>query len=177
MADEVEEFLRRVAQMRAQAEAQARAQQQRPRPAAPPPPPPPQQVAPARLVPARSELSVQEPAQAEIVDAELADSGERVGRQVARDMRGTEQIASHARQLGDEVDQADEKLEAHLHQVFDHQLGRLKKTATDQAAPAASAAKRLGFTAGSIADLLHSPENLRNAIILGEILKRPEELR
>ena len=162
--------------MRAQAEAQARAQQQqRPRqqPAAPPPPPP-QQRPPARLVPARQqEPAYPEIADAEVVDAELADSGERVGRQVARDLSGSAQIAEHTRQLGAEVDKADDKMAAHLHQVFDHQLGNLKKSATDQAAPAASAAKRTGFTAGSIVDMLTSPDSVCNAIILGEILRRP----
>jgi hypothetical protein len=105
----------------------------------------------------------------------LADTGDAVSRHVAEHLRGTEQIAEHTRHLGEEVDQADEKLESHLHQVFDHQVGRLKTTATDYAALAASDAKRTGFTAGSIAGMLLSPDNLRNAIILGEILKRPDE--
>ena len=134
---------------------------------------------PARLVPARQEITYVEPEEAEVVEAELAEIGDRVGRQVAQDMRGTEDIAAHTRQLGEEVDQADDKLEARLHEVFDHQLGRLKKSATDHAAQSASAsaaADRLsGFTAGSIADLLLKSENVRNAIILGEILKRPDE--
>jgi hypothetical protein len=55
-------------------------------------------------------------------------------------------------------------------------LGRLKKTASE-AAPAASAGveRRPAFTAGGIANLLLSPDNVRNAIILGEILRRPDE--
>jgi len=182
MPDEVEEFLRRVAQMRAQAEAQARAQQQRPRQQQPPVPPPPpplqQQRPPARLVPAREESPYELVTEAEVVDAELAEQGERVGRQVTRDMRGTEDIAEHTRHLGEVVDQADDKLEAHLHQVFDHQLGRLKKSATDVAAVSASdaAAKRTGFTAINIAQMLLTPDNIRNAMVLGEILKRPDSL-
>lgn len=180
MPDEVEEFLRRVAQMRAQAEAQQRAQQQRPRQQQPPqrpaPPPPPQRP-PARLVPASPPDSVYEViTEAEVVDAELAEQGDRVGRQVARDLRGTEAIAEHTRHLGEEVDQADDKLEAHLHQVFDHQLGRLKKTATDAPAPPAPSDRPPAYSAANIAQLLLSPDNIRNAIILGEILKRPDDL-
>src|SRR5262249_45824360 len=113
MKDEVEDFLRRVAQMRAQAEAQAKAQQQRAAPPKPPPkpqrPPPPQ-----RLVPARQESAPPPLAPAEIVDAELAEKPDRVARQVAADLRGTERIAEHARHLGEDVDAADSKMQAHL---------------------------------------------------------------
>src|SRR5262245_21385959 len=129
MKDDVEEFLRRVAQMRAAAEAQARGQQ----PAAAPrlaPAQPPRLVdqPPPRLVPVRETAAYEEPAEAQVVDAELAESSDRLARRVAGDFRGTEAMAEHARRLGEQVDAADDKLEAHLHQVFDHRLGRLKET-------------------------------------------------
>lgn len=171
MRNEVEEFLKRVAQMRAQAEAQARAgQQTRPsQPTAVPPTPQPSRTPP------RSEAAYPQPISAELVDAELADTGDTVSRHVTEDLRGTEQISEHTRRLGEDVEQADDKLEAHLHQTFDHQVGRLRSSVTDVAAVAASDVKRTGFTAGSIAGMLLSPDNIRNAIILGEILKRPGE--
>ena len=178
MRNEVEEFLKRVARMRAEAEAQARAgQQQRPAPQLPPQPQPPApspQPTPA-FAPPQQNLAHASPIEAEVVNAELADMGDSVARHVTEHLRGAELIAEHTRHLGEEVDQADDKLESHLHQVFDHQVGRLKTTATDYAALAASDAKRTGFTAGSIAGMLLSPDNLRNAIILGEILTRPDE--
>src|SRR5689334_10148039 len=99
MKDEVEEFLRRVAQMRAQAEAQAKGQRQRPVP----PPARPLQAQPvqppARLVP--EAVVYARPAEPEVVDAELADSGDRVGRRVEEDLRGSADIAEHARRLGE----------------------------------------------------------------------------
>src|SRR5438552_18384683 len=130
MTDEVEDFLRRVAQMRAQAEAQAKGQQPRPAVSAPrkqpvqPPTPPPSP--PPRLVP--EAVVYAQPVEAEVIDAELADSGDRVGRRVTEDLRGSAEIAEHARRLGEEVDAADNKMAAHLHQVFDHQIGHLKGT-------------------------------------------------
>ncbi len=173
MADEVEEFLRRVAQMRAQAEAQARGQQQRPKPqAAPPPPPAP--PPPARLVPARQEVVYLEPAEAEIVDAELTEIGDNVGRHVTQHLSGTQQIAAHAQQLGYEVDLADDKLEARLHQVFDHQLGRLKSTASSTAAtPHASLAADV--TVSEMLHMLRSPQSIRDAIVMAEVLRRPDD--
>jgi len=166
MKDEVEDFLRRVAQMRAQAEAQAkgqqRPQQQRP---APKPPPPPPRLAPAPVV--------VEPIPAEIVDAELADRSDRMGRRVVEDLRGTDQIADHTRQLGADVDAAQDKMRAHLHQVFDHQLGRLKSSGGPTAL-VESARTSSELSLDQIMQMLRSPGSVRDAIVMSEILRRPE---
>jgi hypothetical protein len=172
MRDEVEEFLKRVAQMRAQAEAQAKGRQQRP-PAQPPAPSPPQ---PARLVPARQETRPRrpvEPVEAEVVDAELADKDDGVARHVSQYLTGDQQIAEHTRRLGEEVDAADDKMAAHLHKVFDHQLGRLKTTASETAAaPPERPAPEVNT--GELIARLRSPQSVRDAIVLAEILHRPE---
>jgi hypothetical protein len=182
MKDEVEDFLRRVAQMRAQAEAQARRQQPAGGGQAPPqrpvqqkpPPKPPRAPPPARLAPARQEPTHLEPVPAEVVDAELAEIGDSVGRHVAQHLRGPEEIAERTRHLGEEVDLADDKLEAHLHQVFDHQLGRLKKS-TLEAGAAGPKEPPPEFSLGQIMRLLRSSESIRNAIVMSEILRRPDE--
>jgi hypothetical protein len=172
MRDEVEEFLRRVAQMRAQAEAQAKAAQQRPAQQQPPPPPqqPPQQPA-RRLVPAR-EAGLQ-PMDVEVIDAELAES-ERLGR-VPRPISSAEALAERTRLREPDVYLADEVHETRLRESFDHKVGQKRQSTTDEAAAAPSDAKRAGFTAGSIVDMLLSPDSIRNAIILGEVLRRPDE--
>jgi hypothetical protein len=175
--DEVEEFLRRAAARRA-----AAAQQQRP-PAQPagwsPPPQPLPPQAPRRPASLSEVVMLQpvQPVEAEVVDAELAEQPDRLGRGVAQHMRGTQEIAEHTRHLGEEVDHADDKLAAHLHQVFDHKLGDLKKSTLEAAAVSPSQASRDGALPGaaSIAHLLVDPQNVRNAIILAEILRRPDE--
>ena len=165
MKDEVEEFLRRVAQLRAQAEAQARAQQQRPR---------------------LSAAAAGSAAAADDAAAGAAGSGAggnrlprasrgrggrcRAGR-AGRPRRparrrstcaGRQEIAEHTRHLGEEVDLADDKLEAHLHQTFDHQLGRLKKTASDTAAVAGTSSRPPDVTLARFARLLaHSGQHPR----------------
>jgi hypothetical protein len=162
--DEVEEFLRRAAARRAQAAAKGRpAAPQSQQPFAPPPPP---RRPPPELI----------PIEAEVVDAELADTN-RVSSLVDRDLAGTQEIAEHTRRLGAEVDLADDKLEAHLQQVFDHRVGQLKTRAGDSvpqtlAGPSAGAP---GLSSSDLARLLMSPQQIRNAIVLGEILRRPEE--
>lgn len=191
--DEVEEFLRRAAARR------AAAQQQQPRPAAQPPvqqpqqqpfqqqpyqPPAPQYQQPYQPpVPQRrpatlAEVVMLEPVdsvEAELVEVELADQTDRVGRSVEMHMRGTQAIDVHTRRLGAEVDLADDKLEAHLHQVFDHKVGNLKKSTPDAAPRTDAASPELQTpAAAAFAKMLADPQSLRNTLILTEIMKRPE---
>jgi hypothetical protein len=182
--DEVEEFLRRAAARRAAAQQQQQRPPAQPQGWTPPPPPPPPRPQPFSQQPSRpatlSEvvmLQPVEPMQAEVVDAELAEQPDRLGKYVAQDMRGTEEIAEHVRHLGEEVDQANDKLESHLHQVFDHKLGQLKKSTMEAGAASPSQAARDAPLPGaaSIAQLLVDPQNVRNGIILAEILRRPDE--
>jgi hypothetical protein len=188
MKDEVEDFLRRVAQMRAQAEAQARAQQQRmAQPQAPaqpqqrmmpparfPPPQPAQSPFAPQMAPQRQEVIYLEPAdEVEVIDAEVAELGGGVGRHVSQHLRGSQQIAEHARNLGAEVDLADDKLEAHLQQTFDHKLGQLQQRAISvEATP--QKASGPDVTADQILHMLRSPASIRNAFVMSEIFRRPE---
>src|SRR5207253_10180228 len=152
-------------------EAQARGQQPRPAPQRPPPKPP-RATPPARLVPARQETVIAEPLQAEIVDAELADTADRFGQRVRSDLRESEQIAEHTRHLGEEVDAVNTKMRAHLHQVFDHKLGQLKSSSVETALVTADrTAAELSLD--HIRRMLGSPESVRDAIIMSEILRRP----
>ncbi len=113
--------------------------------------------------------------EAELVEVELADQTDRVGRSVEMHMRGTQEIAAHTRQLGAEVDQADDKLAAHLHQVFDHKIGDLKKSTPDAAPRTVTASPELQTpAAATFAKMLADPQSLRNTLILTEIMKRPE---
>jgi hypothetical protein len=203
--DEVEEFLRRAAARRAAAQQQQQ-QPQRPLvppqqqqqgwpPPQPAPPQQPFQPRPAAQYPPQpyapqpvrrpaslAEVVILEPApppltlEAEVVEAELADQPDRLGRYVAQDLRGAQEISEHTRQLGAEVDQADDKLEARLHQVFDHSVGQLKKQATDSIPKTPEAADAVpALTSANLAELMRSPPAIRSAIVLGEILHRPEE--
>lgn len=180
MRDEVEEFLRRAAQRRAQAEAQRRAQgqqQQNPnRPPSPPQQPPPQRLAslPSSLRPAE----VVELGDDDLVEATPVEDnavGERVSAEIRRDLGGVRQIRQQVRSLGQEVGLADDKMDAHLQQVFDHQLGSLKKSAVSsvEASPSSGGAPPVKLS--KLVEMLRSPESLRNAFILQEIFQRPAD--
>lgn len=161
MRDEVEEFLRRAAARRAQAEARRREQQQQPAQ--------PQQQRPAPI--SRPPLRSPEP-EVEIIEAEEADLSSRFTSSVAQHLHGTTEIARHAAGLGAEVDLADDKLEARLHKTFDHKLGQLKNTSTGSTPPQANTD---ALPPLSLARLLNDSQSIRNAIVLSEILNRPED--
>ena len=80
-----------------------------------------------------------------------------------------------------EVTQAVETMQSHLSQTFDHQIGRLgRPMENDEAAvaPAVSAAARTESPAtapGEMAAMLRDLSNIRDAIVVSEILRRPEE--
>lgn len=176
--EEIENFLRRAAQQRA-------GQQPQPRPA-PQPAAPPAPAAPRTLVERPAVLpslpsTTRRPSdlvQVEMVDEEDEGAGMKgltVSEHVQRhlDTRSFESRASHLTK----VDQADEQLSAHLHQTFDHEVGTLAartQKAKEIAAAAATAATSSKITASGVFALLKDRNSLRNAIILQEILRRPE---
>lgn len=188
MADEIEEFLRRAAMRRAaQQVAQQAAQQQAP-PARPPPAP-----LRAALAPTPQPAYTQaQPVEVEVVYDE-PQLGAGVSSHVAQAMDNRE-FTERARHLGERVGLADDDMDAHLHQKFDHQVGQLRSTTQSPpqavqpsfddarrgvagAAPAGAgdaANEAAGVTGADIAQLFRTPRNIRNAIILSEILTRPE---
>jgi hypothetical protein len=158
VADEIGEFLRRANEHRA-------AEQPPPQPARPKPLPP-----------------VQQPVRAEVV-AEVP-VGTQVNEQVKKYL-DTQSFSRREEALGKEVAQADQQIDQHLHQVFDHSLSRLETVVGETAAPPAAVESPevadttapeipATFATGLLA-LVTSPDSLRQAVILSEILHRPEE--
>jgi hypothetical protein len=168
MRDEVEEFLRRAAARRAQAEAKRRAEAQQPVQL------PPQRPAPIARPPLRQAMPSQLEPEVEIIEAEEADTGSRFTSSVAQHLRGTTDIARHAPSLGAEVDQADDKLEARLQRTFDHKLGALKDTTTAAPVKATTQTSEALLASMNLTRLLTNSQSIRNAIILSEVLNRPE---
>lgn len=79
----------------------------------------------------------------------------------------TAEIAAHTATLGKDVGFADERMEQHLHERFEHRLGSLERQLELPKQAADSRAK-------DIVDLLRTPEGMRQAVIASEILRRPE---
>jgi hypothetical protein len=168
MAKDIEEFLRMAAARRREAAGSPPVQ----------PPPDPQPVPRSPSQPPRStskppRKSSKPPVIVADDEVELIVPGrESVARHVEKHL-DTSQLKRHAEQLGEKVGRADEKLQEHLHQKFDHQLGSLaKKPVMTTAETEASADRR---TPRSLLQrMLATPQSIQQAIVLNEVLKRPE---
>lgn len=126
---------------------------------------------------------------AEVVeDAEILDPGDDVAQDVARHVArrmGKSDFTQRVATLGEQVGQSDDRMEAHLHSAFEHDLGQFgTRTSTPEASVfdsdsgrAASATEAAAASGGlSLRSMLRDERQLRNAIILSEILRRPEHL-
>jgi hypothetical protein len=86
----------------------------------------------------------------------------------------TEGLVRHATQLGEVLDQADERLEQRLHQQFDHSVGALGDSSDAiHEDPTRGDLPKEAVTTREIIDVFRHPERVREAIIMAEILKRP----
>ncbi|MBN1394567.1 MAG: hypothetical protein JW959_06060 [Pirellulales bacterium] len=124
---------------------------------------------PARRRPAPVEPPV-------VVEAiEAAPVAVSVGEHVKKHVE-PEKLSRRAAQLGRDVALADEQFVQHAHQVFDHQLGDLKTPAIEQPEPAPAAAVEVPATfAAGLAAILSNAASVRQAIVLSEIINRPED--
>ena len=178
MARDIEEFLRKAAERRA-------AQQQGQRPGSQPPPaqPSPPRQAPAQQRPPEITRPVMQPrTTGEIQDEpDPFPSGQSVAQHVQKHIdSGASEISQIARKLGERVGQSGKKVNERVQQKFEHEVGNLadsqgrgeskKKQPTEgRLRPAATV-----ITSQTIADMFRSPPALRQAIIVAELLKRPE---
>ena len=130
-----------------------------------------------RPTPARQVTPAQPAAEAEVVEATPVHEG--VSQHVAQHL-DTSDIRRHTSQLGSQVAEEGTKLQSQLREKFDHQVGRLQ--GTKRASPAGGMPTSTQVTnlagvparASEIATLLRSPASIRQAIMLNEILTRPE---
>jgi hypothetical protein len=146
-----------------------------------------------RPVQAAAPLTVQaspvlaEPVRAEVI-AEVAQGQEKpVGGQVSEHVQkylDEQAFRRRESELGKEVANADRQIDQHLQQVFDHRVSKLEAVPGEAAAPPAayeppdlvgSAADIPDSFATGLLELITNPDSLRQAIILSEILHRPEE--
>jgi hypothetical protein len=102
--------------------------------------------------------------------ARPAPTGAGVSQHVSQHLSGAQAIAKHVQNLGADVAQADERMQEHLKEKFAHQLGALDHQAASSQQKAARPA-----AAQQLIELLTKPGGMRQVIVAGEILRRPEE--
>lgn len=172
MARDIEEFLRKAAERRA-------AQQKGQRPASPPVSGQSAPPASARPSPGRPSVGGGSAVPELEEEPDPFPTGQTVSEHVQKHIdSGPSEIARQTRQLGERVGRAGKKVQERVQQKFDHEVGQLaesqakpvqQKAVEPIQRPAASA-----YSPGTIAALMRSPQSLRQAIIVSELLKRPE---
>ena len=124
---------------------------------------------------------------AEILADDDAPVGNRVGQQVQKYM-DTSDFRRRSEQLGGEVAQADQQFTQQVGQAFSGEVGRLASRPGEAAQPlevidaevaepeylARPTLDALPEAGSGLADLLGSPANIAQAVIMSEILRRPE---
>lgn len=139
MGNEIEEFLRRIAKQKMQAQ-QAERQDNM------------DEVLDAVVVDPGVEVISVEPEVDAYVESHLDSSS----------------IGNRTSGLGDKIDQRDDRMEEHVHEVFDHELGALDSS-TDQPGNEPPQAPEMS----NITRMLSQPQLLRDAILLQEVLGPP----
>ena len=159
MAKDIEEFLKMAAARRREAQQSAPAQPARPTP---------QKIPPKQKKPLTRPGLVLSESEVEIVPAQRESVAKHVESRI-----DTSRLKKHAEKLGEKVGKADDVLEARLHQKFDHQVGRLAQPKPVAAAPD-DKSKMQTRTTSSLLAMIASPQSVQQAIVMSEILKRPE---
>jgi hypothetical protein len=145
LRSEVEDFLRQV-----QGEQPKQQPQQRP-----------VVVSPRTIV-----AKVEQPVQTVI---ELEPERVSLREHLARSMSTTD-VTENAATLGSEMGQTDERFQAQLQGRFQHQIGSLEPRQEQRT----ESPRRRSIAATEIANLLRSPQGMRQVIVASEILRRPE---
>jgi hypothetical protein len=174
MARDIEEFLKMAAKRREELKRQAAGQQ----PAAPVPPAeprkPPVQRKPPQQQKQRQQLQRQRPEpSADAYEESESDLGRYTVAEHVRQHLDTSDITQKTATLGQAVGLADDKLEAHLQQVFGHTVATLEKPVDPELAGVVDS-RKVSPLARALVDLLRKPETIRQAILVSEILRRPE---
>jgi len=128
--------------------------------------PPPERAAPASAAPQAPAPMKEQPIDVAPIDGEFGSVSASVDSHLGH--RG---FGEH---LAEEVGQADEEMERHLSEAFDHRVGTLRRSDTRAGAPSEETAETTSMAA-TFAELLRTPQGMRQAIVLGEILARPED--
>ncbi|HEY1600717.1 MAG TPA: hypothetical protein VGG64_14000 [Pirellulales bacterium] len=152
--DEVGEFLRRAAQQRS-------GKENRPAPAAQPAKPPKPVRKPLAETAASREIAT--PTAVEGRPRTLATS---ITESYARRNQPERPVAST------EITQSVESMESRLAQTFDHALGAISGS---PAGGEKTPAMPMSSTANELVAMLRDPQSIREAIVISEVLRRPEE--
>ncbi|QDV57720.1 hypothetical protein [Rosistilla oblonga] len=148
MSDDIEAFLRRAAQRRKEQAARKAAPTAKPRP---------------QYTDSRAERKIREQQVEEIVEPEIIEQADGFSQLSSRHLQ--------AEHFAGGVGQADDKMDAHIQQVFDHQVSKLASEPADVSSQSQALAD--GEIAKALIDMLQTSNGVQQAFLLREIIERP----
>lgn len=167
MARDIEEFLRRAAERRRQAAQQGGASSRPP------------QRRPEQPRQSITEKDVVQPASPNFPESRpLSMIEESVDGHVKRHIDTSDisdhaaEVVAHSNHLAEDIEQADERMEAHLDEAFDHDVGKLGSG--DSVTDELIRQMKTNDVAQGLLDLFRDPIKVRQSILVAEILKRPD---
>ena len=179
MARDIEEFLRRAAERRQQQKGGG----QKPPPRPQPPRQQPQQRQPPRrqqpvepeiieVVPARE---VRQKPQSRLKPRKKPNLRKESVAEHVKSHIDTSRIADHAEHLGERITKVHEKVESRIQKRLDHDITVIDDTpsVTDKP-PVEIFGARSTASADGLREMLQDPKSIGQAILLAEILKRPD---
>jgi len=119
------------------------------------------------------EAEIIEEVEPEIVEAERVPKRETVAEHVSHYL-DNQTLTQQTAALGADVRSAADNLEARMHQTFDHEVGSITSSPAQE--PGSGPTPGGVPVAGEFAQLLRNPSSIRQAIVLSEIMNRPEHL-
>lgn len=164
MNRDLEEFLKKAAERRNQKQAQRRAPVQSPPPANAQP-----------LSQSGSENRPSSPPKPQKPARPVGSSPKGTPPKTTASPLGNSSIGTLS-QSSSNVDQADERMADHLHQAFDHAFGDIAAPTTSSTADESPEVKQAEGLGKEILAMLRDPASVQRAIVLREILERPEHL-
>ena len=183
MARDIEEFLRKAAERRQQKSGGGKSPDSR-GPAARPQSPSPQprrlqpEVVEAEVVraqPMNPRVKSQKPKPARVKPVPKRNLREESVAEHVRNHIDTSSIATHAEQLGDRIANVHDQVDASIHQRLDHDLTAIDDTPSVTDSLSAAAMEDMGASmAGQLRKMLKNPKTVGHAILLSEVLRRPD---
>ena len=190
MARDIEEFLRRAAERRRQQKGGAPQQppKQPSKPAQRQRPLEPQIIEDVEIVPTPPPASARRPSQQPVQRPPQQRPPQRLpSEQPRRDLRNesisehvkshidTSRIADHAEHLGERITKVHEKVESRIQKRLDHDITVIDDTPSVTAKPPVEIfGARSTASADGLREMLQDPKSIGQAILLAEILKRPD---
>ncbi len=183
MARDIEEFLRKAAERRQQKSGGGKAPDSR-RPVARPqsPAPQPRRVQPevveaevVRAQPLNPRVKNQKPKPARVKPSPKRNLREESVAEHVRNHIDTSSIATHAEQLGDRIANVHDQVDASIHQRLDHDLTAIDDAPSVTDSLSAAAMEDTGASmAEQLRKMLKNPKTVGHAILLAEVLRRPD---